>query len=164
MALLHAMHLRRAVRALVVDEADRLLLVRFAHHSGAWIWALPGGGIEPDEAEVDALHRELAEELGLVDAVLEGPVWERTHLFTNPVPETYDGQTERIYVVRCAAFDPAPQHTWEQLEDEGMSAIRWWTLGELEATADLVAPSRLVALTRELLAAGLPPTVIDVGE
>jgi 8-oxo-dGTP diphosphatase len=49
--------------AVIADASGRLLLVR---KRGTSAFMLPGGKIEPDEEPVDALVRELREELGLV--------------------------------------------------------------------------------------------------
>jgi 8-oxo-dGTP pyrophosphatase MutT (NUDIX family) len=47
------------VRGLIIDEANRVFLVKHSYVSG---WQLPGGGVEPNETMLDALIRELAEE------------------------------------------------------------------------------------------------------
>jgi ADP-ribose pyrophosphatase YjhB (NUDIX family) len=50
------------VRALICDEAGRVLLVRHTYSKG---WHLPGGGVESRETAVDAVVRETAEEGGV---------------------------------------------------------------------------------------------------
>jgi 8-oxo-dGTP diphosphatase len=53
---------------------DRILLCRH-EKPGREYWLLPGGGVNSGESLLDALHRELREELGIEDEVpLEGPV------------------------------------------------------------------------------------------
>lgn len=53
---------------------DRILLCRH-EKPGKEYWLLPGGGVNSGESLVDALRRELAEEVGIVDPVpFEGPI------------------------------------------------------------------------------------------
>ncbi len=55
------------VRAVVIDESGRVLLVKHSYVAG---WHFPGGGVEIGESCESALARELAEEANIV---LEGP-------------------------------------------------------------------------------------------
>jgi ADP-ribose pyrophosphatase YjhB (NUDIX family) len=53
---------------------DRILLCRH-EKGGKERWLLPGGGVNSGESLVDALHRELLEEVGIKDELpVEGPV------------------------------------------------------------------------------------------
>jgi 8-oxo-dGTP pyrophosphatase MutT (NUDIX family) len=153
---------RRAARALVLDPGDRILLVLFrSPETGEEWWATPGGGLEPGEAPEVGLRRELAEETGL-DDFQSGPiVWERRHSF-RWAGQSVD-QSETYVVVRVPAFDPTPQLTPEELVQEGVHDVRWWTLDELATSGANFAPRRIVHFLRELLEEGPPTSPIDVG-
>jgi len=152
--------LRPAVRAIVLDPANRILLVRFAFPDKD-VWASPGGGLEADETHELAIARELAEESGLREFDLGPSVWTRTHWF--PGMAGWGGQQERHSLVRTAAFEPAPEWTAEELRAEGIVEQRWWTLEELEASKAIFAPRRLPELVRDLVENGPPPEPRDVG-
>ena len=147
------------MRAVVLDELERILLVRFDFGDRV-VWATPGGGIEDGESDEHALRRELAEEAGLEAFELGAHVWTRTHL----VPlggGRWDGQHERYYLVRTPPFDPSRSSRGPSCAG-GHDGRRWWTQDELEADA-LFAPRRLPLLIRELLLHGPPAEPIDVG-
>jgi 8-oxo-dGTP diphosphatase len=155
------LRIREAARAVVLDPDDRILLVRFEFPAKV-LWALPGGGVEHGETHEDALRRELAEEAGLVDPVIGPGIWERLHIVPF-IGGRWDGQRERHFLVRAPAFEPAPRLSWEQLNDEYVFAIRWWTLDELERAEAVFAPRRLPELVRDLVVNGPPALPIDVG-
>lgn len=156
------LHLRSAVRALILDPSDHALLVRFVFPGGHQYWALPGGGLDDGESSDDGLRRELREELGL-DAVPIGPhIWNREHVI--PMMTGHDGQRERIHLVRVDRFEPHPTIGWEQLRAEFVHEMRWWSLPEVEAAAPAqFRPQRLGELLRGLLADGPPAEPVDTG-
>ena len=116
--------------------------------------------MNPQETDDDAIRRELAEEVGLETFSLGPMIWTRTHLFELG---DWDGQVERCYLVRTPTFPPAPRLTWTELNAEYVTAVRWWTLPELEASEAQFAPRRLPLLVRELIEHGPPAEPIDAG-
>jgi 8-oxo-dGTP pyrophosphatase MutT (NUDIX family) len=153
-----AVAVRQAVRVLLLDQDDRLLLVRFRDGARSW-WCTPGGGIEPGETAEQSAIRELLEEAG-IELVELGPcIWTRRHagVFRG---RPFD-QSERIYLARVTAFEP-PTPSPESL-DEGFDAIRWWTVAELMASSEETAPRNLADRVRTLLDDGPPSVPIDVG-
>ncbi|HET7572230.1 MAG TPA: NUDIX domain-containing protein [Gaiellaceae bacterium] len=69
-----ALEPRIRVSALLRWE-DRILLCRHEKAGRGEYWLLPGGGVNTGESLVDALHRELAEEVGIgEDLTFEGPI------------------------------------------------------------------------------------------
>ncbi len=155
------LRIRSAVRALVIDPEDRVLLVRFEFPGEGTRWALPGGGVEPNESDHEALQRELAEELGLLDASIGPHIWDRLHIVPF-VSGEFDGQRERIYLVRSRAFEPRPHLSWPELHAEFLFEIRWWHPHEL-AVGLPFAPQALHDHLHRLLRDGPPNQPVDVG-
>ena len=151
------LQLRPAVRALIVDPADRVLLVRFDWPDKT-VWASPGGGIEPGETDEQALVRELAEECGLRDFTLGPCIWTRTHWFTDMAG--WAGQTERTYLVRTEAFEPTPEWSATELANEGIGAQAWFAPADFDPELTF-SPRRLPELFRDLVEGGPAPEPID---
>ena len=154
--------LRPAVRALVVDPAERVLLVRFEFADVGTVWAPPGGGIEPGEDRLTALRRELAEEVGLLDPDIGPCVWIRTHMFRSNTSTRWAGQRDHVHLVRCEAMEPAPAMSWADLNAEHVMELRWWTLGELATASTRFAPDQLPRLVHTILREGIPDAPFDV--
>jgi ADP-ribose pyrophosphatase YjhB (NUDIX family) len=95
------------VRAVVIDAAGKVFLVRHSYVSG---WHLPGGGVEAGETLVQALARELREE-GDIE-VVDTPQFHG--VFFNPVDSPRDHVA--VFVVRVFRQDPATRPNREIAE------------------------------------------------
>ncbi len=137
---------REAVRALVMDRDDRVLLVRFfgPGRDRSW-WGTPGGGLEPGETHEHALARELHEEIGLQGYELGPLVFE--HIGEFPWARQLYRQRNTTYLVRVQTHEPAAN---VDLSEEGVVEVRWWTLDELAASREQFAPPDLLERVRTL--------------
>lgn len=142
--------LRRAARVIVLDEADRVLLLRIDDH-GRSFWATPGGSLEEGESEEEAAHREVAEELGADNIVLTPPLARRTK--DHPVGTTERRQIETYYLARVHAgqIDAAVG-----TQTDNIQARRWWHLFEIISSPELVYPVGLADLVKAYLKEGAP--------
>ncbi len=118
--------------ALIEDETGRLLMARRPagkHLSG--FWEFPGGKLEVGETARDALHREIAEELGCVIEVGEALA---------PVTHAYENVTVRLipFLARLAPGSAEPMAREHE-------ALRWVSAGEIAEIALPEADAPIVA-------------------
>lgn len=138
---------RRAARVILLDETDRVLLIRFeiARRDGQVVfWATPGGGLEGDEEPMAGARRELLEELGL-DLPLSGPIHQATAVFEHEGAPLEN--TDTFFLARCAASAPRLDGV-DEAERQAMREIRWWSADEITASAEAIFPAGLAEVVR----------------
>ena len=157
------LRIRQAVRGLMIDPADRILLVRLAFDDGFDGWVLPGGGIEDGETHREALIRELTEETGVPDVFMGPALWDQTSIVAGIDNGRWDGQRNVAYLVPCHAFELAPTMSAAELAEEHVVDLRWWTMNELRVTDAVLRPVEMVDLIERVLEFGAPPAPWDLG-
>lgn len=134
----HVVHLDRIAIALVVDAADRaLMLWRYRFATDQWGYELLGGLVEAGEQAATTAAREAAEESGW------RPVGEPEHLVTfQPLPGQVTAQTD-VYLWREA------EQVGESTDTEEAGRVEWVPLSrvtELAQRQELLGAGTMVAL------------------
>ncbi len=146
---------REAARVILLDEDDRVLLIR-GHDADqpdrSW-WFTVGGGIDDGEDALGAAVREVREETGILldPGQLVGPVFTRSAIFD--FFAEHCRQDEILYLARvpASAFESVDRAGWTDLELDVIDELRWWSLDDLDLVELEVFPDRLVDLVRGLL-------------
>jgi 8-oxo-dGTP pyrophosphatase MutT (NUDIX family) len=154
--------IRPAVKLLLLDEADCLLLINAKDpRTGAICWYPVGGGIEPGEPLQTAAAREAYEETGLLELPPGRLVWQRNHTYE------FDGRVvdvhEKWLLHSVERFDPVPAQLSEY-EARTIRGFRWWDVQELVEATETIFPPRLGRLLEGLLADGVPSEPVDISE
>ncbi|MEZ5270933.1 MAG: NUDIX domain-containing protein [Ilumatobacteraceae bacterium] len=155
------LRIREAVRAILLTPDRDVLLVRFEFPNTGLRWAMPGGGLEPGETHAQALRRELAEEVGLLDPPAGTHVWDRLHIIPF-IDGQWDGQRERFFLVPTERFEPRPHLSWPELHAEYLFELRWWHLDEIADGLPFV-PAGMAGHLRRLALEGPPNSPVEVG-
>jgi 8-oxo-dGTP diphosphatase len=138
------------VAAAIVDDLDRPTRLLAARRTGppalAGAWEFPGGKVDPGESALEALHREIREELG-VQIHVGPPVLGPRNGGWWPLGERH---RMRLWLAVVIAGDPKPLQDHDEL--------RWLPLTDLAAVAWLPADLPIVAALLGRLVGGSPPT------
>lgn len=140
------MRQRNAARLLVINPAHQVLLFRFQHKGDALdgrdYWATPGGGVEDGETFEAAAIRELREETGLRVDTVGDCVSERHFSMMLPSGETVLS-VEHYFMVHTAS-EQLSREGWTIDEARVMTEHKWWSVTELQATAETFWPEKLI--------------------
>ena len=155
---------REAVRAVVLDGDNRVLLFKAFPDStrSRHFWITPGGGLATGESATTALKRELAEECGLKAAEIGPLIWVREHVFPMPHSGQATRQRERFYLVRVDQPE-VDVSGWDDFERNFMGEHRWWSVSEVQSSADEFAPHRLGHFLADLVSGRIPSEPVDTG-
>jgi ADP-ribose pyrophosphatase YjhB (NUDIX family) len=126
------------VRALVIDDASRVFLIKHSYVSG---WHMPGGGVEKGETLMAALERELREE-GNIE-VSEPPMLHAVYFNNRDSPRDHVA----LYIVRQFRQVAPPQPNYEII------AHGFFSTDELPAETTRATRKRI----EEVLTGGQPP-------
>jgi 8-oxo-dGTP diphosphatase len=106
----------------------RVLLCRH-EKGGREVWLLPGGGVKAGESLVDALDRELAEEVGVDPPSVEGPV----ALVDSIAPERSLRAKHVVHIIFAADLDGSLEAVTSQ--DAAVRGHRLFGFEELDGLA-----------------------------
>lgn len=160
------MRTRRGARIVLLDQDDRILMIRHRYDGvivvpgspvrELFFWVPPGGGLKGDEDFLQAARRELLEETGLTE-VEWGPC-----LWTLDADVRWGGEPvhmhERYFLARARGTETITRAYLEPGEEQGIIDHRWWSLAELVASTETLRPVGLSGLLADVLAVGGRPS------
>ncbi|MEV7570236.1 NUDIX domain-containing protein [Streptomyces tanashiensis] len=133
--------IKRTARAILLDGDDLILIKRTKPGMDPY-WLTPGGGVEPTDATVvEALHREVLEELG-------AKITDVVPCFVDTVEHIVDGgvsgvKVQHFFVCRLGSMDTSLRHGPEMEEPVGEYEIVWVPFSRVGIAAVHLVPLSL---------------------
>jgi 8-oxo-dGTP pyrophosphatase MutT (NUDIX family) len=142
----HVKH-RETARVMLIDEQNRIFLLKTHFDPEVGLpprWLTPGGGMDEGETTLQTAVRELLEETGLnIDPeVLGDPVLVASGRWDWADGLSYHTYKDTIYEYRVSNFQPDTSG-FTQDEHRDILEFRWWTIDELLASEEALAPHEL---------------------
>ena len=128
--------------AVVLDEQNRVCLLRqYRHAAGDWLWELPAGKIEQNEAPLLTAQRELAEEAGVHARQWQelGPIFSSPGVFREVI---------HLYLARDITPTQVMHEAAEVIEIGWINfeqAIKWAISGEITDAKTLIGLFRVAS-------------------
>ena len=130
------------VRAVVLDENDRVALVR---HTYTDQWYLPGGGVKKGESFETALHRELKEEVALSNARIERVL--------GVYHSRRDSKDDHIVIFAVRVADSAAQDL-RPADLMEIEEVRWFAMDGMPAEVSPATRRRLAEYRAGIVGSG----------
>jgi 8-oxo-dGTP pyrophosphatase MutT (NUDIX family) len=142
----HVKH-RETARIMLIDEQNRIFLLKTHFDPEVGLpprWLTPGGGMDQGETTLQTAVRELLEETGLkIDPeVLADPVLVASGRWDWADGLSYHTYKDTIYEHQVSNFEPDTSG-FTQDEHRDILEYRWWTIDELLASEEALAPHDL---------------------
>lgn len=148
---------KKTARVLLFDEEHRLLLMKIDPRdtvrdpSKPWLkppfWVTLGGEMQEGEDVLSTAKRKIAEETGLENVAVGPAIWHgRQSLEINGEIVELD----ETFVVARTPQTSISRDGWTADERDVIAEMRWWELGELEATSEAVLPAMLPRSIRRI--------------
>jgi len=138
---------RETARVMLIDEQNRIFLLKTHFDPEVGLpprWLTPGGGMDQGETTLQTAVRELLEETGLkIDPeVLGDPVLVASGRWDWADGLSYHTYKDTIYEHQVSNFEPDTSG-FTQDEHRDIFEYRWWTIDELLASQEALAPHDL---------------------
>lgn len=120
---------RVSVKAYITDEQGRVFVVKENDNEGRSFWGLPGGGLDHGELPQDCLRREIQEELGMTDVVINELAYTKSFYMSNK-------DAWLMWIVYKAKINSS-----EYVFDDGVTDAKYINAQELETSDDMFEKS-----------------------